>query len=133
VIVRKSFRFSSKEEEKTLTTHLHLILGLKCKGIIEIVRVLERKSKEFIVDYEYVGENLKNSQKVQENGWMQHAKEVLKASTEQIAQVGIKIELKIEDIGVTAEGELKIFLPLTFEIVSEGKRKMLVQEYQSQI
>ncbi len=80
-----------------------------------------------------MGENLKNSQKVQENGWMQHAKEVLKSSTEQIAQVGIKIELKIEDIGVTAEGELKIFLPLTFEIVSEGKRKMLVQEYQSQI
>lgn len=81
MIVRKSFRFSSKEEEKTLTTHLHLILELKSKGIIQIVRVLERKSKEFVVDYEYVGENLKNSQKVQENGWMQHAKEVLKAST----------------------------------------------------
>lgn len=81
MIVRKSFNFASKEEEKTLTTHLNIILSLPNEGIIQIVRVLEKKSKSFIIDYEYVGENLKNCQKLEDKSWLQRAKEALKGTT----------------------------------------------------
>ena len=44
------------QPEQTLSIHqsLYLVLRLNNPNLVQIVRVLERKGREFVFDYEYV-------------------------------------------------------------------------------
>ena len=69
-MVRKVIPCTEKEEEQTIHTNLHALMGVNNVGIIQMVRVLEKRGKEFVVDYEYVPESLSRSAKMGESAFL---------------------------------------------------------------
>lgn len=69
---------------------------------MQVVRVLERRGKEIVIDYEYVPECLGKSQKLGENHFVSTVKEKLLQLCQNLARAGIKINIRMEDIGLTS-------------------------------
>ena len=100
--------------------------------VVKISRVLERRGKELILDYQYVQENLTKYHKLQDNQFLAALKDSLVHHCQCIAEKGIKTVLKVENIGVNNQGEVKVFISFDFQLIAE-ERENLAQDYLSQI
>lgn len=69
------------------------------------------------IDYEYVPSSLAKTQKAYDHNFLQPLREKLLQCLASLAEAGVRIDLRMENIGVGEEGEPKVFVGLNFEVV----------------
>lgn len=133
VLVRKVIKVGSKEEQRKIQNNVVVMLSLDHPNLVKIVRVLQRKGRQFELDYEYIGENLFRSARITDGVFLSYVKDKLIALSQYLSQKGIKLDLKNQDMGVTVDGQPKLFMTHSFETVADEKKGQLSQQYQEQI
>lgn len=115
-----------------MASNIQTLLSLNNPSIIQMTRILEAKGRRFLIDYEYVPQSFGSIKKGLEGRMLLKVKEKLVQLCLELAQAGVKLDLKVEDIGVNNLGEPKLFVPPQFKMV-EREGNNLVQEYRAQI
>lgn len=80
-----------------------------------------------------MGEGLTKSARVCESGFLAAVREKLQQCVGELAEQGIKADLRVENIGLSESGDPKIFLGLNFQLVQEAERKTLALDYQAAV
>lgn len=116
MVVRVQPSPTQLQNYKAIYERVQRIIQVNCIQMIQILRVHERRGKDFTIDYEYVREGLKTSGRLGEPAFVSALKEKLLNFSQVIASHCIKINLSLDRIGLK-EGEPKIFLGLDFVVV----------------
>jgi hypothetical protein len=102
--VRLELPFTNSEHHQRIYDKIHCLLAVTSTTLLQLTRILEVRGKSFVIDYEYIAEGLAPVQKVPDTSVLAVIKEKLELFYDGVAELGIKKEIRIEEIGVNTDG-----------------------------
>lgn len=65
------------ERYKDIHNNIHALINIKSRALMQVLKVVETKGKRFQMDFEYVGESLRSSNKMGEPTYASTFREML--------------------------------------------------------